>query len=134
MNPAYIKVLIAAIALAAAAAGGWWINGWKLGEELARRQGVIDTQKQSLATLAGANERCTAGVQDVKTAVQGYIAEGARRSEAAAAAMEHAAAAAQGHQDAAKAALNRLQAPKGKECDTAAAEASAYARKRKGAP
>lgn len=138
MSPEQIKLLIiaaiAAALLAIGAGAGWTINGWRLSGEISRLEGTVATQKQSIATLVGANERCVAGVQEVKGAVKALVDDGARRSAEAAAAMEHAAAAAKGHQDAATAALSRVQAPKGKECETAAGEASAYAKKRRAAP
>lgn len=121
-----------AAALLVGFGGGWTVKDWKDSGDLKEARGVIATQKQSLATLDGANKRCTAGVEDVKTAVKGFIDAGTERAAAAQAAMERAAAAAQGHEAAAKSALNRVQPAKGKECETAAAEATAYAKKRKG--
>lgn len=131
MSPEAIKLCIIA---AIAAGAGWTINGWRLSGEISSLEGTVATQKQSIATLVGANDRCLAGVQDVKGAVKAYVDAGAARSEAAAAAMKQAAAAAKGHQDAATAALNRVQPAKGKECETIAGEAAKYARKRKAAP
>lgn len=122
------------VALVVGAAGGWFVNGWRLAGEIQRLTGVVSTQEQSLATLKGANDRCTAGVNEVKTAVKGFIDEAGRRGAAAAAEMAKAAKAAEGHLAAAKDAMNRPPAPPGKECDTAATEASSYAKKRKGAP
>jgi hypothetical protein len=134
MNPTTIKLAILATAIAAAAAGGWVVNGWRLAGELERLNGIVDTQQQSIETLAGVNKSCAAGLEDVKAAVKGYVDASDARGAAAAKAMAAAADAAKGHLAAAKDALNRPPAPPGQECATAAAEASAYARKRKGAP
>lgn len=130
----YVKVAALAAVAALLVAGGWTMKAWKDSGVISHLEGTIETQKQSIATLVGANERCAASVQDVKGAVQAYVAAGVRRSEEAAAAMELAAAAAKGHQAAATAALGRVQAPKGKECETAAGEASAYVKKRRASP
>lgn len=130
----WIALAIAAASGAAGAAGGWSVNGWRLGAKVENLQGVIDTQKQSLETMEGANKRCTAGVADVKGAVKALVDEGNARTEAAAKAMQRAADAAKGHLADAKAALNRPMPSAGKECDTAAAEAAAYAKKRRAAP
>lgn len=129
-----IKAAVVAVVLAIAAGAGWMVNGWRLSGKINTLQGIVDTQVQSLATLEGANQRCTAGVEEVKGAVKGYVDAGTKRSEAAAEAMRQAAAGAQRHLEAARGALNRPPAPAGKECETVAAEASAYAHKRKEAP
>lgn len=134
MNPLAIKAIAVAVVLAIVAGAGWTVNGWRLAGQLEQLQGVVDTQKQSLATLAGANERCAAGVADVKGAVKALVDDGTRRSAAAAAAMEQVAARAKGHLDGAAAALNRAMPAAGQECDTAAAEALDYAKRRKAAP
>ncbi len=136
MNP--IKFEVAAIAIAVAmaigVAGGWTMNGWRLGARVEKQQGVIETQKQGLATFEGANKRCTAGVDEVKTAVKGYLDASDKRAQDAAKAMQLAATAAKGHLDAANDALNRPPLPAGKECEGVAAEAAKYARKRKETP
>ena len=133
-----IKLAILAAAIAGAfiagAAGGWAVNGWRLGKDVAQLEGVRDTQVQTIETLTGANQRCTASVADVKGAVKGYVDAGDKATKAALEAMKRAEAAAQGHLAAAKEAMNRPPAPPGKECETVAAEAGKYARKRKGAP
>ena len=129
-----VQLAIVAVVLAAAAAVGWTIQGWRLGGEIERLTGVVETQKQSIETAEGANKRCTAGLDDVKASVTAYVQAGTLAAERAAAAAQKAAASVQGHLDDAKAALNRAMPPPGKECETAAAEAAAYARKRKAAP
>lgn len=129
-----IQLAIAAVLLAVAAAAGWTVNGWRLGAEVSRLNGIVETQKQGIETMAGANKRCTAGLDDVRGAVKGYVDAGVKASREAAAAAQRAAASAQGHLDAAQEALNRAMPPPGQECDKAAAEAAAYAKKRKGAP
>lgn len=140
INPLCMKeVLIAAaiagvVGLVTGFGSGWQVNGWRLSGKIQELDGVVATQNQSIDTLKGANERCTAGVTEVKTAVKGFIADADRRAQDAAAAMKAAAKVAQGHLDAAKNAMNRPPALPGKECDTAATEASSYAKKRKGTP
>lgn len=129
-----IQLAIAAALIVAGALGGWTVNGWRLAGEIARLNGIVETQKQSIATMEGANQRCTAGVAEVKDAVKGYVDAGAKAQQAAAAAIQKAAASAQGHLAAAKDALNRAMPPPGQECATAAEEAAAYAKKRKEAP
>ena len=130
----YAAAALFAAGLALGGSTGWTLNGWRLSGEIQRLTGVAETQKQSLATFEGANKRCAAGLADVKGAVKGFVDDGARRSAAALKAMQEAAARAQGHLEDAKAALNRPMPAAGAECDTAAAEAAAYARKRKGSP
>lgn len=122
------------IALAMGVAGGWTMNGWRLGARVEKQQGIIETQKQGLATFEGANKRCTAGVAEVKEAVSGFIAAGDKRAAAAAKAIADATLAAKVHLDAATEALNRPPVERGKECEGVAAEASKYAQKRKAAP
>lgn len=129
-----IVIALAAIALAAAGVGGWTLNGWRLSGQINKLQGTVDTQLQTIATLKGANDRCTAGVAEVTAAVKGYVDAGSARSEEAKAAMLAIADQAAGHLAAAKSAMNRPPPARGKECDAVAAEASAYARKRKAAP
>ena len=119
------------IALVVGAAGGWFVNGWRLSGDLKEQKGIVATQNQSIETLKGANKNCTAGVAEVKDAVKSYVADSDARSAAAAAAMKKAAQEAKGHMDAVKEAMNRPPAPPGKECDTAAKEATDYAKKRK---
>lgn len=134
MNPLAIKAIAVAVVLALAAGAGWTVNGWRLAGELHRLQGVVDTQVQSLATLKGANDRCAAGVADVKEAVKAIADDAARRTAAAAKAAQQAEAGARAHLADAKAALNRPMPAAGKECETAAAEAVNYAKRRKAAP
>jgi hypothetical protein len=133
-----IKAEVAAVAVVASLAvgfgAGWAINGWRLGTKVATLEGVVETQKQSIATLEGANQRCAAGVADVKGAVKAIADDAAARTAAAAAAMKAAEKGAAEHLAAAKDAMSRPPAAPGTECDRAAAEASAYAKKRKGAP
>lgn len=136
MSPIKFEIVAIAVVLAMSAGvvGGWTMNGWRLGARVERLQGAIDTQKQSIAMLKGANDRCTAGVAEVKGAVKGFVDEADKRGRDAAAAMKAAAVAAQGHLQDARDALNRPPAPAGQECETAAAEATRYAQKRKAAP
>jgi hypothetical protein len=129
-----ILVLSLVGALLAGFGGGWVVNGWRLSGDVARLEGTVDTQKQSLETYDGANKRCTASVADVKGAVKGIADEADARGKAAAEAMKKAAGEASGHLAAARDALSRPPALPGQECDTAAREATAYAKKRKGAP
>jgi hypothetical protein len=125
-------VILAAIA--AAGAGGWVLNGWRLAGELERRAGVIETQHQALETLKGANDRCAAGVADVRKSLAAFYADVDARSARVEAALEEAERAAQAHQEAARAALGRPMPKAGEECASVAGEAAAYAAKRKGAP
>lgn len=136
MNPlsAQTAAIAAVVALVVGFGAGWSANGWRLSAEVNRLQGVVDTQVQSLATLEGANKRCTAGVAEVKSAVKEIADDGARRTQAAASAMAKAAEAAKGHLADAKNAMNRPPIAPGQECAGVAKEASAYAKKRKAAP
>jgi hypothetical protein len=129
-----VLAIAVVIALAAGAGSGWTVNGWRLGGTIEGLEGAVATQKQSLATLEGANTRCTAGLAGVRDAVKAFADDGAKRSAAAAAAMAKVEQAAAAQLAAAKAALQRAMPPPGGECDAAAREASAYARKRQGAP
>ncbi len=137
MTPAQIELLIKIAILVGLAAlgfgGGWIVNGWRLAGEVEHLEGVVDVQKQSLATYEGANERCVAGLQDVKGAVK-VIADGvAARTKAAAEAMARAEQASKAHLEAAQGALNRPMPAAGKECEAMVREAVEYAKKRKGA-
>jgi len=136
MNPLKIEIVAAllAAALLAGIVGGWTMNGWRQGARVEKLKGVVDTQKQGLATLEGANKRCVAGVAEVQTAVKGFVDAGNKRAGEAAAAMKAAAVQAQGHLQDARDAMSRPPVVAGKECEGVAAEASAYAKKRKAAP
>lgn len=126
-------ILYAGVA-AAGLAAGWTLNGWRLSGQIHALQGVVSTQAQAIATLEGANQRCTAGVAEVSAAVKAYVAAGAARAREAAEAMQRAERGAQAHLAAARGALERPAPKAGEECDTAAAEAADYARRRKAAP
>lgn len=135
--PPFTPQLAAGAALAALAAGfaaGWAVNGWRLSGDIERLQGVTETQQQSIRTLEGVNKSCAAGVLEVKGAVKTIAEDGARRSRQAAEAMAAAAQATQQNLADARQALARPPAKPGEECDTAAREAAAYARKRQGTP
>jgi len=138
LTPAQIELLIKVAVLVGLVlvgfGAGWTVNGWRLSGEVARLEGTVDTQKQSLETYEGANKRCTESVADVKGAVKGIADEAKARADAAAKAMQAAAVEAGKHHEAAKAALNRPLPAAGTECDSTAREAAAYAKKRKGAP
>jgi hypothetical protein len=113
---------------------GWTLNGWRLSGRVAELQGVANTQHQSIATLRGANDNCTAAVGGVKGAVQQIADQVDKNSRAARAAMARAEKAAAGHLDAARSALNRPLPPAGAECDALVREAIDYATRRKAAP
>lgn len=127
----YIALAAFVLGLGAGATPAWIVQGWRFGAQVARLEGQVETQKQSLATFEGANKRCTASVAEVKASVKELADESIRKSAAAAVAAQAAAKAAEGHLVASRAALNRAMPPPGKECETAASEASAYAKKRK---
>jgi len=134
VSPATIRLAIAAGALLAAFLAGWWVNGWRMGAQVAELRGTVNTQRQSIATLDGANKRCVAGVADVRTAVKGMVDAQEQRSAATQAAIERASRAAVGHLEAAKAALARPPAAKGEECGTVAREAVEYSKRRRSTP
>jgi hypothetical protein len=115
-------------------AAGWTLNGWRLGAKVERLEGTVATQRQALAALDGANQRCVAGIAEVKGAVQQLVDDARRRAAAAAAAMARAEKQAAGHLAAARHALGRPMPEPGLECEQTAAEAAAYARRRKAAP
>ena len=129
-----LKFAIVVAALVVATTAGWVLNGWRLSGKIENLQGVVQTQQQSLATLQGANMRCTAAVGDVRDAVAAYVKEGEKRAAAATVAMQEAAKASKANLAAAKAALSRPPAKAGEECATVAREAAEYAKKRKAAP
>lgn len=128
-NPVVLIVL--AVVAVAGFGTGWTVQGWRLGADVARLDGVVETQKQSLETLMGANERCTAAVTDVKGSVKAIVDEGVARTKAAADAMKRAEESAGKHLEAASSALARPPAPAGKECETTAGEAAKYAKSRR---
>jgi hypothetical protein len=136
MSPAQMKLAvtlgIAAGLVAAGAAVGWTLNGWRMSGQIRELEGTVATQKQAIATLDAANQRCSAGLADVRGAVQGFIADANGRQAAAAEAIERVAGAAEAHLQAAQGALARVRPAKGRECDQAALEAATYARKRRG--
>jgi len=127
-----IYLIIAALALGAAA--GWVLNGWRLSGQIERLQGKVETQEQSIATLRGANGRCTAAVGDVKAAVQGIAERVEKNSRAAVAAMARAEKTAAGHLDAARSATARPMPAPGGECAALVKEALEYAARRRAAP
>lgn len=112
---------------------GWLLNGWRLAGELQELKGTVATQRQAIATLEGANGRCTASVAEVRGAVKDLVDENARRAAAAQAAIARAEKSAEKHLQAATAALARPAPKAGEECATLVREALDYARKRKGA-
>ena len=115
----------AALVLAVAGfAGGWMVNGWRLGIEVASLQG----QNQ---TLTSANERCGVNVAEVKTAVAGIVKAAEKRDAAAREAMKAAAGEATGHLNAAAEIINRPQVPPEKQCDTVRDEQRDYVNTRK---
>lgn len=136
MNPIKFEIVAIAVVLAmtGGVVGGWTMNGWRLGARVERLQGTIDTQKQGLATLEGANKRCVAGVDEVKTAVKGFTDAADKRARDAAAAMKAAEQQAKDHLQAAKDAMSRPPITPGQECQGVAAEATKYAQKRKVTP
>lgn len=115
-------------------AAGWTLNGWRLSARVAELQGVANTQHQSIASLEGANVRCTTSVGDVKGAVKALVDAAEGRAQKAQAAMARAEKATAAHLAAARAALARPLPKAGAECDTLAQEAADYARRRKAAP
>ncbi len=130
-----MQAIAIAGALAIGFAGGWLVNGWRLGGELERRAGVIEAQEQSLKTLEGANARCSAGVAQVRSSLAAFYASVDRRSRRVEQALGEAERAAGAHLKAAAAARDRPPPRAGEECAQAAAEAAAYAARRKaGAP
>lgn len=114
------------------AAGGWIVNGWRLERDVARLVGVTNTQQQAIDNAKGVNDRCLAGLDDVKGSVKALVVENRTRSAAAQAAIERAAKKAERHLKAATDALNRPMPAPGKECDALVREALDYARQRKG--
>jgi hypothetical protein len=129
-----LGAIVAALAFAAGASSGWMVNGWRLGAQIEQLAGVVATQQQSLETLKGANQRCTAGVADVRKSLEAFYGAIAARTAAVEAAMKAAERASRAHQEAARQALARPAPKPGEECASAAREAAAYAAKRKGAP
>ena len=113
---------------------GWTLNGWRLSGKVSKLEGKVETQQQTIATLEGANGRCTAAVGDVRGSVQQLVDENLKRSNAATKAMEKAAGEAKGHLAAAAAAMGRAAPKAGDECTTLARELLDYARRRKAAP
>jgi hypothetical protein len=64
-----IRLGIAAIALVAAAAGGWTVNGWRLGEKIQR----LEDQSEVLVVAVNA---CSASVEAGEKAGAAAIAQG----------------------------------------------------------
>jgi len=138
MTPVQIALLvrigIVAALLLGGFAGGWAVQGWRLGAKLAELEGVRATQVQTIETLRGVNKSCAAGVDEVKKAVKGYVDAAAERDAAAARALAAVAGKAQAYIADSKVALGRPAPAPGQECDTVAGELGAYARKRRAAP
>lgn len=136
MTPAQVALAVkAAILVGLVLVGfgaGWTVQGWRLGAEVAELQGTVDTQKQGLATFEGANQRCVAGLDDVKRSVKGYVDAAAARTDAAAKAIAAAAEAARAHEKAAADALARPLPAAGKECEAMVQEALDMAKRRRG--
>lgn len=77
MTPDQIKLAlqlaIAAIALAAAAAGGWVINGWRMGEKLEAANRELTVYKDQVKVLAAGVQACSKSVEDGARAGQAGV-------------------------------------------------------------
>jgi len=71
-----IKLGLVAIVLAAAAAGGWKLNGWRLGPELEQTRRARDVAIAQGKALVVATEACTAGVARTEKLADEAIAQG----------------------------------------------------------
>ena len=134
-NPLYL--LIAAAVLFGAGAvsgfgGGWTLQGWKLGKELATSQGEAKSLTLRNDTLVAANKQCGVNVADVKAAVKGIADDAKKVNDTAVAAMEKVAGKADHHQRKATEALNRPPVPPAEWCTALQKEATAYAAARRG--
>lgn len=94
MTPGQVKLLVRLgiiVAIAAAgAAGGWTLNGWRLGSQIAQLKGELQHERDQLAVLAGGLEACNAGVSAAAKAgddvlkLAGKLLDAARRVHAGA--------------------------------------------------
>jgi len=125
-NPANLAIAAAIIAAVAGASGfatGWKLNSWRLGAEVAELRGEN-------TAYAGANERCSVNVAEVKAAVGEIVKQGEARAVQAAKAIKKAEAAAVVHINRAAGIINRPPVPPEKQCDTVRDEQVEYVRGR----
>lgn len=110
-----IKAAIIALVLAAAAAGGWTLNGWRLSGQLEQLRGEKKVLEDQVRVLGEATRACSAGVDQAKRV--GELAVGQIRAHLAELKNLHAAAN--------REAVDRLEAllknptPPGAGCDKA---------------
>lgn len=124
-------LIIAAVLVALGFGGGWLVNGWRLGTEVADLNTKVATLEGQKSVLIGANQRCAVNVADVKAGVKSVVDAGLEAQRRAAVAMDKAAGKAADHQAKASEALNRPPVPQAEWCAALQAETKAYADRRR---
>jgi len=124
VNLAIAAAVIAAVAGTSGFVGGWTLNGWRLGETIARLEGEN-------TAYAGANARCGVNVAEVKAAVSEIVKQGEQRAVEAAKAIKKAETAAVVHLNRAAGIINRPPVPPEKQCDTVRDEQIEYIKGRR---
>ncbi len=115
-----VRALVVLAIVAAGFAGGWAVNGWRLGAQIA----VLEVN-------LGANARCSAAVDEANAAMAELENASRKRQEAAAEALKKAEAEAARHRKRAADALRGKPVAPGKECEAIADEILDYKRSRK---
>lgn len=126
-----VIALGAIVAVVGGFVAGWAVNGWRLGSALEHERGVVETQKQSIATLAGANKSCAIKVDEANKAMSDLVNTIAERHQKAEAAIAKAEKQAEAHRLAARQALSRAPAAPGAACGAMQTEALDYAKRRR---
>ncbi len=133
-NPLYVAIAAAVIFGAGAVSGGiggWKVQGWRMGTQLATVQGQVTQLKAENAIYAQANQKCGIDVGAVRKAVQGIADESARIAMAAAAAMDRAAKTSAGHLGRAESILNQPPVPTEQQCEAMRKEQRDYVETRR---
>ena len=75
------RIALVAAILAAGAAGGWTLNGWRLGSQIGPLKAEISRLQARTAILENANAQCASSVKTQNEAVKGIL-EGGKQREA----------------------------------------------------
>ena len=135
MNPIKLELvgILCAVALVIGAAGGWLVNGWRLGTQLEHAKTELATCSGSLARTEDANKAFAGAVADQTTSIRALEASTLARDARAAAAAAKAAEQGKAITAKADAILNRpLPATVAGDCPALEVDLDEAVRERKG--
>lgn len=79
----YGKIALIAAIFAAGAAGGWAVQGWRMGDAAGELKAEVSRLQARVAILEPANEQCAKSVAAANKAAKGLIAAGLAREQKA---------------------------------------------------